>query len=323
MKILITGATGLLGNNLVRLLLQSGRTVRAFVRQQGDRSLSGLDVTTTVGSVEDPVAVARACENIDLIVHAAGDVHIGWTGRERQFAVNAQGTQNVVEAAQAAKARLIHVSSVNALGLGTASSPATETTPSGGAVECGYVTSKRLAEQHVIDAVQKGLSAAIVNPGFMIGPWDWKPSSGKMLLQVHHRFTPFAPRGGCSVCDVRDVAQGIVNLIDRRPPALQFILAGENVTYFDLWRRICRITGSRGPIMRAGPLMCLIAGRFGDLRARWTGREDDVNSATLRMSSQFHYYDSGRAAQFLNYRCRPVDESIQDAWNWFQEFGYV
>ncbi|MBM4002210.1 MAG: NAD-dependent epimerase/dehydratase family protein [Planctomycetes bacterium] len=323
MRVLVTGATGLLGNNLVRLLLESGRTVRALVRRQDDRSLSGLDIRTTLGSVEDPVAVARACENVDWVVHAAGDVHIGWTGRDRQLAVNVQGTRNIVDAALAAKARMIHVSTVNALGLGTATEPATETTPAGGAIECGYVTSKRLAEQLVARAMQEGLSATIVNPGFVLGPWDWKPSSGKMLLQVHHRFTPFAPRGGCSVCDVRDVAHGILTLIDRRPAEKQFILAGENMTYLDLWTRICRTTGSRPPIMRAGPFMCVIVGTFGDLRARWTGRENDVNSASLQMSSQFHYYDSRRAEQALGYRSRPVDKSIRDAWNWFREYGYA
>jgi dihydroflavonol-4-reductase len=218
---------------------------------------------------------------------------------------------------------MVHVSSVDALGVGSPDLPADEDSPREGKVPCSYVTTKRESEQAFLDEVSRGLDGIVVNPGFMLGPWDWKPSSGRMLLEVARRFTPFAPKGGCSVCDVRDVAAGILAALDRGAAGRRYILGGENLTYLDLWKRMSRVTGGSAPICRAGPLMRIIAGRGGDLIGRITGREPDVNSAAVGMSDLFHYYSIARAQEELGYVVRPLEESITDAWRWFQAEGYA
>jgi dihydroflavonol-4-reductase len=158
------------------------------------------------------------------------------------------------------------------------------------------------------------LDACIVHPGLMFGPWDWRPSSGRMLIEVVQRFTPVAPAGGISVCDVRDVAQGIVAAFAQAPPGRAFVLAGHNLTYLDLWRRFADIAGGRRPLCRSGPLMRIVAGRFGDSWGRLSGREPDVNSAAIKLSDQFHYFSSARAQRELGYQIRPLEDSIRDAW---------
>lgn len=323
MHVLVTGATGLVGNNVVRQLLEQGATVRVLVRNPKDRAIEGLRLDVHTGEIQNRTAVREACVGVDAVVHAAGSVHIGWTGYESQYAANVTGTQVVAESAREAQAKLVHVSSVNALGLGTAQSPADEHAPLVGGVPCGYVLTKQEAEQAVLREVQAGLHAVIVNPGFMLGPWDWKPSSGKMLLAVAKQFTPVAPVGGCSVCDVRDVATATLAALQRGRVGERYILAGENLTYLELWSRFRRATGGAPPWMRMGPLLRWVAGAYGDGMAKLRGRETDVNSAAIRMSSQFHYYSSQRAVQELGYTCRPFAESIRDAWAWFQERGYV
>src|SRR5262249_19176374 len=145
-----------------------------------------------------------------------GRVHIGWTGLDLAKTVNVEGTRNICAAALAAGARGTHVSSIDALANGTWEQPATEETPLGdGMVECPYVVTKRGAEQVVLEHVAAGLEATIVNPAFMIGPWDWTPSSGRMLLHVSKGLGLFAPAGRNVFCDVRDVAQGILTAMDR------------------------------------------------------------------------------------------------------------
>ena len=324
MTTLVTGATGLVGNNVVRLLRDAGESVRVLVRGTSDpRPLAGLQVEIVTGDVCDVESVRRAMVGVSRVVHAAAQVHVGWTRMESLRAINVAGTRNVATAARVANAKMVHVSSVDTLGVGSPELAADEESPREGKVPCSYVVTKRESEGAFLEEVSRGLEGSVVNPGFMFGPWDWKPSSGRMLLEVARRFTPFAPKGGCSVCDVRDVAAGILAALQRGDPGRRYILGGENLTYLDLWKRISRITGGTAPVCRAGPLMRIIAGRGGDLVGSLTGREPDVNSASVGMSDLYHYYSIARAQQELGYVARPLEESIADAWNWFQAEGYA
>jgi dihydroflavonol-4-reductase len=323
MKYLVTGASGLLGNNVVRRLLEIGEEVRVLHRADTDqRPFSGLDVDLRTGNVRDAASVQSAVEGVDVIIHSAGHVHIGWSQLSEHQAVNVDGARNVAAVARAVGARLVHVSSVNALGLGRLDNPATEETALPGAIPCPYVVTKRAGEAAVEQEIEKGLSAVIVNPSFMLGPWDWKPSSGKMLLAVAH-FAPLAPTGAFSVADARDVAAAVVEAARTRSAKGKYILAGHNLTYFDGWKMFAAVAGKRGPRFRAGPFNRWVGALAGDLWGRVTGREPNLNTAGMRMSCQQHCFSSAKAEQELMYGNRPLQTTILDAWNWFVENGYV
>ncbi|MBP87682.1 MAG: HpnA protein [Planctomycetaceae bacterium] len=324
MTTLVTGATGLVGNNVVRLLLERGEAVRVLARETSDsRPLEGLDVEVARGDVRDGDSVREAAEGIDRVVHSAAVIHIGWTGLKTQREVNVEGTRNVAIAATAAGAKMVHVSSVDALGVGSRDEPANEYPPFEGKILCTYVITKREAEAVLLEQVERGLDATIVNPGLMFGPWDWKPSSGRMMLEVARRFTPLAPKGGCTVCDVRDVAAGIVSALDSGQTGRRYILGGSHLTYFDMWKLFATVSRGKAPIGRAGPLMRIAAGCFGDAITMITGREPDVNSAAIGMSNLYHYYSSARAEQELGYTTRDLEGTVKDAWAWFQANGYA
>ena len=324
MTILVTGATGLLGNNIVRLLLHQGHQVRVLTRSKDvSQPLRGLVVELALGDVRDHAAVALAMQNVRQVIHCAGHVHIGWSQEELHRSINVEGTRHVAETAHAIGAQLAYVSSVNALGLGKRDFAANEDTALPGIVDCPYVRTKREAEQIVLSQVQKGLNAVILNPGFMLGPWDWKPSSGRMMLEVARRFMPLAPSGSFSVCDVRDVALGVLAALEKGKSGRHYILGGENISYFELWKRFARVTGARGPYFPAGPLQRCAAALWGDLWHKITGQESDLNSAGVRMSSQHHRFRSDRAIAELGYRIRPMEETLRDAWQWFVEHGYT
>ena len=324
MVTLVTGATGLLGNNVVRRLLQKGSEVRVLARKNSDaRPFAGLSVQMAHGDMRDRDAVTRAVEGVSCVVHAAGHVHIGWTGLERARAINVEGTRHIAEAARANGARFVHVSSLDALGTSPRGRPSDEETPRVGGVPCPYVVTKREGEQVVLDLVAAGLDARIVNPGYMIGPYDWKPSSGRMLLQVARGWGLFAPLGANCYCDVRDVAAGIVTAAERGSPGRRYILAGPSLTYFQAWRIFAQATGGTPPLVPAGPLVRIAAGRVGDLVTKLTGHEPDVNSAVTAIAAQKRNFTSARAERELEYRPRPLLESATDAWNWFRQNGYV
>jgi len=321
---LVTGATGLVGNNVVRMLVDRAEPVRVLVRRTSDpRPLEGLDVEVVEGDVCDPESVRRACHGVVAVIHSAGYVEIGRSNLDRHRRINVEGTRHVAESARAVGARLIHVSSCDAVGINSLDEPADEETPLADPLPVPYVITKREAEQVVLDEVARGLDAAIVNPGFMLGPWDWKPSSGRMLLEVGSGRGFLAPRGWFSLCDVRDVAGGILAALQRARTGRRYILAGVTLSYLDAFRLFAEATGARHPWGQAGPIMLRLAGLGGDLWARITGHEPNVNSGAIALAALAKNYTSRRAETELGYRIRPTDETIRDAWAWFQEHGYT
>ena len=320
----VTGATGLVGNNVTRLLLERGYRVKVLVRGESlPRSLAGLDVQRVSGDIRDSESLSAACGDVDCVIHAAGFVHIGRGRTQEHQAINVEGTRHMAQAARAAGARMIHVSSCDALGVESLKKPADEDTPLAKPISCSYVVSKRAAEQVVLEERARGLDAVIVNPSFMLGPWDWKPSSGRMLLEVARGRGLFAPRGYFSVCDVRDVAAAILEAVGKGQSGRRYILAGQTMSYKQAWRLFARITGGRRPLFCPGPLMLWAAGRLGDLYGHVTGQEPDLNSGALALARLPKNYSSDRARRELGYVSRPVEESARDAWNWFVEYGYA
>ena len=322
---LVTGATGLVGNNVVRMLVSRGESVRAFVRsrQASQRCLAGLPVETLHGSLGDEGAVQAAVDGARVVIHSAAMVHCGWRHHAEMAAANVEGTRVVAAAARRAGARFIHVSSVDAIGLRADGAPADEETPPGVMPECPYVVTKREAERGVHDEIARGLDAVIVNPVYMLGPWDWKPSSGRMLLEVGAGKGLFAPPGANDFVDVRDVAGGILAAVTRGRSGRRYILGGHSMSYLDAWRVFARIAGRMQPLGIAPRGIVRLAGLAGDLASLFTHRERRVNSAATRMSMLPHNFSYRRAQSELGYAFRSLDETVSDAWEWFMTRGYA
>jgi dihydroflavonol-4-reductase len=320
---LVTGATGLVGNNVVRLLLARGEPVRVLIRAAADRRpLDDLPLDVASGDVRDQAAVVRACQGVAAAIHCAGYVRIGWAQPDVYRQINAVGTVHVADACRGAGARMVHVSTTDVFGRCSLAEPTSEDTQPAEGPPVPYVTSKREAERAVRERVAEGLNAVTVNPGFMLGPWDWKPSSGKLLLAASRGATVFAPRGWFSLCDARDVAAGVVAARDRGTTGQRYILAGRTMQWIDGLRLFAEVGGWRRPLCRAGPLALKVAGWAGDCLGRVTGREPDVNSAAVALAGLPKNYTSARAQAELGYQMRPPAETVRDAWAWFREHGY-
>jgi dihydroflavonol-4-reductase len=324
MQIFLTGGTGLLGNNVLRQGMQRGWRFTALARKSSDpQPFAGLDVDLVYGELDDQKCINDHVQKCDVVIHSAAQIHIGWKKRDESMRANRDGTQSMVDAARTHHKPMVYVSTVNTLAIGQPEAPSNENTPGDGQIPSTYVLTKRAAEQ-VVSAAMAGadnpLQATIVHPGFMLGPNDWKPSSGRMIVELAHRSPPMSPAGGCSVCDVRDVAGGILTIIDQQRYGERYVLAGQNMTYFDLWTTIAKKFNRRGPytvLRRPGQF---VIGIFADLFL--SGKEESVaNSAAIKMSSQFHYHDSSHAANDLGYSNRSLDETLSDAIVWMREHG--
>ena len=323
---LVTGATGLVGNNVVRLLVDRGVPVRVLARPgspRNDRAFAGLPVERIEAPLDDDAALDRAVAGTSVVVHSAAVVHIGWRRLDEMRAVNVEGARRVAAAARRSGARLLHVSAIDALGRNADGRLTDEETTPGGWVECSYVVTKREAEAAVLAEVDRGLDAVIVNPVYMLGPWDWKPSSGRMLLEVATGMGFLAPGGSNDFVDVRDVAAGILAAIDRGRTGRRYILGGHRRSYLEAWRLFAKVVGCMPPLGAAPRPLVRFVGRCGDLWGAVVGREPDVNSAAVEMSLLDHVSSCRRAEEELGYTYRPLEETVTDAWDWFVAHGFA
>jgi dihydroflavonol-4-reductase len=322
MRIFVTGGTGLLGNTILRQLSESGHELLSLVRGRPNPMVfDGIQTDFVTGDLLDQDVIFDAVSRCDAVIHSAGLIHLGWKRLDESMQVNHDGTRVVVEACLKHDRKLVHVGTSNALAIGSRGAPADETMSldnAGGQVPCSYVNSKRAGVDEVQRGVERGLNAVIVHPGFMLGPWDWKPSSGRMIVEVGRRWRPIAPSGGCSVCDSRDVAAATIAAMNAEVQSgRQYLLTGENWRYVDLWIEMAKRMGTRVPILAAGPLQRWIGATAGDFLSM-VRAETDFNSAGVKMSSQYHWYDCSRARSELGYQTRDVQESLDDAVAWIK-----
>ncbi len=324
MRILLTGATGFLGNNLLVQLLDAGHEVTTTLRHSSDlRPLDGLSVSKTVVDLNKNAEIAPLVAQHDAVIHSAAMIHLGWSKVNESRRVNAGATKTLAEAARRHGIRMVHVSTVDALGVVEAELPGDETRTEPPKPACAYVVSKREAEAVFLDEVRNGLDGVIVNPGFMVGPRDWKPSSGEMLLTIAKQFMPFAPAGGCSVADVGDVARGVQLALKLGVAGERYILGGHNVTYLELWTQMAKIVGRRPPIGKLPNWVAKSAGRIGDLVGRFTTEETQLNSAVTAMGQIHHWYSSAKAIGQLGYQISDYLPSLEGSWEWFKQRGYA
>ena len=286
MKTLVTGANGLLGANVVRELEARGREVRILARPNADLSaLVGTDAEVVVGDILDVDSLNRVMRGCDSVIHAAAKTKQWPVSFESFEPVNVTGTHHVVSACKKnGIERLVYVSTANAFGPGTKEDPGTELSEfSGYRLGSGYITSKYVAQQNVLSETEKhGLPAVIVNPTFMIGPYDSRPSSGTIILLGLKRGMQFSPSGGKNFIHVRDAAIGVCNALDRGRVGECYLLANKNLTYREFFRILNRVAGKCPVNMILPSAMIHTAGFFGTLAEKVTGRHIPLNRVNAR-----------------------------------------
>ena len=313
----VTGGTGLLGNNLVRTLLARGAEVKVLVRRPPRREFEGLGVHVVSGDLDDEAALRALCADVDCVVHSAAKVEIRYGGRAEFEAVNVEGTARVLRALPP-ETRLVHVSTVDALGMRTRAAPADEDcAPAAHEAGVPYVDTKRAADRLVLE---RAANAVIVHPTYMLGPWDWRPSSGRMILEVARGAGVLAPPGGNNFVHVADVVEGLLAAAGR-PHGGRWILGHADLSYREAWTLIAQETGARPPrgelprwALAGATAALTLAGKLGLA-------EGDINAASVHMSGHPHYFTAARARTELGLPQTPIRQAIADAWAWFGENG--
>ena len=319
MRVAVTGASGLVGVNLVRALVERGDTVRALVH----RDRRGLDpVELATGDVLDSASLSAAFDGAEVVYHLA--VAIGIRGEDDTMRrVNVEGTRNVAEAARLVGARLVHMSSMVAFDIDTAG-PADESSDRPGLKHPAYNRSKAAGESVVRDAIDSGLDAVIVNPTAVLGPGHHQPSMlNDILLRLYSRRLFALVAGGVDCVDVRDVAAGAIAAGQRGRTGHNYVLSGTWLSIRDLAGLAAEVSGIRVPRLSVPLWLAHASVPAAQAWSRVRGVEplythDALRS--LRMSSEISH---AKATSELGYRPRPLRDTLSDAYAWFRETGLL
>ena len=327
MLAVLTGATGLLGANLAEALLAAGHTVCATKRGSSRTDhLTDLDVTWVEADLGDEAALTEAFAGADVVFHCAAAVSIAPRSTPALVEANVEGTRRALSAARAAGARrVVYTSSTVCIGVsdgeGTVDEDARWNLPERGLAD-GYAVTKRDAEAVALAAAADGQDVVIVNPGYMFGPRDVRPSSGKLILGVVKGQTPGYTPGANSFVDVRDVARGMIAAAQRGRSGERYILAGHNLSYREIFAAIAGVAGTRAPTWAVPRWLTGPIGALGDLGWRLTGREPLITSAAVAWGNCADFRPScDKAARELGYVISPIEPAIRDALAWFVAQG--
>ncbi len=313
MHVLVTGATGFLGAAICRELLARGHAVRALVRPaSGLAGLEGLGVEVVRGDVLDRASVDAALAGCDAVVHAAGLPRIGGDARD-VFAVNVRGAELVLAAALEARvARAVLTSSVSAGGATGTPVVMDESTPGNAeSLGIGYFASKLRGERAGLALAARGLPLVVLRPAVVLGPGDTHRSSAEIVVGIARRRLPGWLEGGSSFCDVRDVARGHAEALERGRAGEVYLLGGHNLRVSEMVARVAAIAGVppppriRFPVAWAGALL-----KEGLAKAR--GRRAAMNRELVRAARRFTFVSSAKAERELGYAIRPFDEMVRD-----------
>ncbi|NER21919.1 MAG: NAD-dependent epimerase/dehydratase family protein [Symploca sp. SIO1B1] len=318
----VTGGTGFIGANLVRLLLQEGYQVRSLVRPTSRLdNLQNLDVKIVKGDLNDP-NLYQQMQGSQVLFHVAAHYSLWQADQEALYRHNVLGTRNVLlSARKAGIERTVYTSSVAAIGVGKAGKVVDETHQSPPEQLVGhYKKSKYLAEQEAKQAAQQGQDIVIVNPSSPIGPWDIKPTpTGDIIVRFLRQQMPFYVDTGLNLIDVRDVAWGHLLALNHGKSGERYILGNQNLTLKAILDQLAQITGIKAPQKTIPLWLPLTVAWIDEYLLAPLGKAPSVPLDGVRMSQQLMYYDSSKAVKELGLPQSDLTIALKDAVKWFTD----
>jgi len=330
----VTGATGLLGNNLVRQLVARGWNVKALARsrERGEAQFAGMPVEVVTGDMRNVAAFAEQLRDVDVLFHTAAFFRDGFKGgrhREQMHAINVLGTRELLSHAYSAGVRrFVHTSSAAVLH-GKPGQLIDQTMHRALRDAEDYPASKILSDREVMSFLEKhpDASASFVLPGWMVGPGDLGPTSaGQMVLDFVNRKLPGIPPAAFSVVDARDVAEAHIEASLNGGHGERYIAAGRSLTMAEIFALLEKVTGIPAP-KRSIPVPVLYA--LAALQEAWhfvSRKPVLISMAGVRFmvgSRDQIRFDSSRTERELGVRFRPVEETLRDTVLWYRDNGWL
>jgi len=326
LKVLVTGADGMLGSYTVHELLERGYAVRALV-QPGSESptLDDLPVERFPGDLLDAEAMRKAVAGCRRVIHSAAVTDLRGNA-DRIWKINLDGTRHVMDAAEAAGVeRVVFVGSASSFQFGTRENPPEE---------CGefppeyrgvaYMESKRQAALMVRERVRRGrLNAVVAAPTFLVGGYNFRPGSSALVRGFMLGKLRVASPGGRNFAYAGDVAHGLVNALEQGRAGEFFFLGGENLTYAEFLGKIARVAGRPEPWFTLPEVAVRAVGLGASCFETLTGKQVELNNLIARMSVLSAYYSSAKAIRELDLPQTPIETAIDESIAGLRKYGHL
>lgn len=330
MKVLVTGATGFIGNHVTRMCLEQGDEVRVMVMPGEDRSpLDGMNVEFVEGNLLDPSSLRKCVEGVEGLYHLAAVFAVWTKDPNLQYKVNVEGARAMMDAAKdAGVTKIVFTSSIAALGVNANGEPANEETPFNCWEFAGeYVMSKFISHQMVLAMVGKGLPATLVCPGFPFGPGDRMPTpTGGLIISILKGKMKNYFDGGLCAVDVRDVARCHILAMEKGRIGEVYLAANKdgNMTQQNFAQLVGRVTGVPDVATQyVKPWVMKAVARAMEFWANLTGKPPMTTLKTSLMAMQNIYVDPSKAIEELGMPQTPIETAVEDAAQWFRDNGHV
>ena len=320
MKVAVTGASGHIGNCLIRELKKRGAIIKVLV-YDSRQGLDEMDVELIQGDLLEPESLIKLCEGVDVVFHLAAQIAIDNRSSAKVYDTNVTGTKNLIKAANLnGVKKFIHFSSIHAFQIVSPDQLIDESTSLVETNKIIYEFTKAEGEREVMKAVKEGLNAVILNPTAVIGPFDYRGSLlGQALLKIYKKKLPFLVFGGYNWVDVRDVVSASIQAIDLGRKGEKYILSGEFCSLRQLSAMISTISGRNTPVIVPVSL-ARMACPFIQLYSSFTKKEPLYTNQSLDILVNSPVNISNiKAKKELGYEPRPLGQTLKDTFDWYRE----
>ena len=311
-KVLVTGGSGLVGNELIKQLLSGGEKVRA-VYHSTPITISHPCLEIVQCDILDVIALEEKMQSISHVYHCAAIVSYDLNDKQKLLKINIEGTANIVNACINSNVeKLVHVSSVAALGRIREDEMITEKMnwieETSNSI---YGKSKYFSELEVWRGIAEGLNAVIVNPSLILGGNNWENSSSAIFKKAYEEFKWYT-EGVSGFVDVRDVARVMILLMDSDISSERFILNGENVSFHEVFSSIAKCFQKKPPYKKVTPFVAEIIWRLEKIKSVMTGAKPLLTKETVRTAQAKAYFDNSKILKSLpEFEFTNIKDTIQ------------
>jgi len=323
--IAVTGATGHVGANLIRMLSGRGFHVRALVREPSE-TLKGFQPEQVYGDLSNLTALKELCRGSDVVIHTAALISIGDQPKKAVFETNVTGTHNLIWACkQMGVRRLIHFSSVDALVTDCRAVFVDESTELDVGSTLIYKRTKALGERLVMEAASPDFEVIVLSPAAIMGPFDFKPSLiGKMLIRMYNGQLPVLVPGGYHWVDVRDICDAAISAIHEGISGEKYLLAGHWADLVEIARMIQLLTKKKVVRSVVSFWMAYLGVPFIKVWSDFTGGHPLYTHDSLTILQKgYRNLSSTKAIETLGFTPRPLSETLTDTLAWFKQNGQL
>jgi nucleoside-diphosphate-sugar epimerase len=323
-KVLVTGANGLLATNVILALLEKGYKVRGLLRNSRKFNAPIPDeLELTEGDITSNDALDKPVTGCDYVIHAAALTAQNFLSYQPYKLVNVDASEKLVKICiDRGVKKFVYISTANAFGFGSATTPGHEgLSISPPFTKSFYARSKLEGQQKVLQYKDK-IEVTVVNPTFMIGPYDGKPSSGRIIMMGYNKKIIFCPPGGKNFVNVVDAAKGVVAALEKGKNGQAYLLAGENLSYKEFFTKLSEFS-SKSPLIITIPRFLLyLAGYLGTV-FRLTGIKTQLSLTNMKILCVSNFYTNRKVSDKLGVHFDATKKGIEQAVQWFKENGMI